>query len=115
MSWSLFNNEQLEWMEELSKMDPKTKCWCGWDRFGQCPSCAQKPDVKDLTLADKLPFTCPACRSSPWRPGEKVTHHIGCSIKYPEFNSSEKSVNVSMGCMVKPEPPCSLCGETDEQ
>lgn len=74
MSLSMFNADQLDYMESLGRMAPETKCWCGWNRLGECHQGC--PD--DVTCADKMKASCPKCGNAPHRPGDVLTHRKGC-------------------------------------
>lgn len=79
-SWSVFNNEQLEAMEELNRLAPSEKCYCGWHRHGTCPNCPP-----EYTTQHKLDVMCAVCRNYP-RPGEPpetIIHNIRCSKRKP--------------------------------
>lgn len=49
---SYFNKEQEAYMQYLSTIPRDQRCFCGWFKFGLCPTCP-----KDKTNADKC-LTC---------------------------------------------------------
>lgn len=74
--WSVFNNEQLEAMESLSRLAPGEKCYCGWYRHGTCPNCPP-----EYTAQHRLDAMCAECRNypNPGMPSETIIHNIRCS------------------------------------
>ena len=75
---SYFNSEQLAHMDALDRMPPETKCWCGWDRLGECWNCNR--DCPGKTAADKMAAWCPECRNAPSPDGaQPIIHRYGCS------------------------------------
>lgn len=76
---SMFNEYQLAHMRSLAAIPPEEKCWCGWERFGECnnepPSC-----FEGVTCADKLAVSCRECGANPSGPDNSMIHHrITCS------------------------------------
>jgi hypothetical protein len=75
---SLFNADQQSWMDALGRMPPETKCWCGWDRLGDCYNC--KRDGISKSFADKIAVWCPECNNAPSADGARpIIHRRGCS------------------------------------
>ena len=74
---SYFNDDQLEAWHALERIPPEQRCWCGWERLGECRQC---PPGK--TCADKMAAWCPECRSAPTPDGARpITHRVGCSLR----------------------------------
>jgi len=70
----VFNEDQRAHMAELAATPAAEKCWCGWNRIGQCLHC---PSGK--TLADRVAVSCPKCRGSPSPDGSRPIVHVhGC-------------------------------------
>lgn len=80
----MFNSEQRDHMRYLRSLPPKSKCWCGWYRVGECPHC---PD--GYTCQDKMATACGACDNTPIRPGKKLTHIIGCRFETKSSSGGE--------------------------
>lgn len=72
----LFNEYQLDYMDELASTPPEQLCWCGWYKFGKCPN---KDCKKDKTLADKMLVWCSECHNYPCEEDGIITHTIFCS------------------------------------
>ena len=66
----MFNSDQLDYMDYLSKVPPEKKCYCGWYLKDKCFSCP-----KGYTAADKLKARCKHCHSAP-EPGKKKIYHV---------------------------------------
>lgn len=49
---SYFNEDQEDYIEELSKRPNNKKCWCGWYRLDECYHCNQSHPHQ--TLEDRL-------------------------------------------------------------
>jgi hypothetical protein len=43
------NDDQLDHVRSLSQIPPEQRCWCGWFKLGECPTCE-----RGKTCADKL-------------------------------------------------------------
>ena len=71
----MFNTEQRAYMRSLDAIPPERKCWCGWNRLGECRTGCPP----DATHADKIAAQCRKCRNAPLRPGMKLTHRKGCA------------------------------------
>jgi len=59
----MFNAEQREHMESLGAMSPEQKCWCGWNRVGDCHN--PGPCQEGKTAADKMAVWCHDCHNEP--------------------------------------------------
>lgn len=75
----MFNDDQKDYMESLSRTPAEEKCWCGWYRVAGsgvpvCPHCPP-----GATAADRAKVQCPECRSFPGAPGLPLHHIITCS------------------------------------
>jgi len=71
----LFNEEQNDHLDELDRIPPAERCWCGWYCAGECPHC---PPSK--TLADRNAAACPRCGNAPPPDGSRlIVHIIGCT------------------------------------
>lgn len=74
---SYFNRDQQDYMDDLAKRAPETKCWCGWFPLGECHSCPA-----NKTLADRKKVACPGCNNAPANFGAgEITHRIGCKLE----------------------------------
>lgn len=71
----MFNSDQRDYMASLAKMDPATKCWCGWFPLSEC-RCER--DTQGKTSADRIAAACPSCGNDPFAPGRPVVHTIKC-------------------------------------
>jgi hypothetical protein len=78
----MFNKEQTEYIESLSKISPEKRCYCGWERFGKCYNCNRSEYRKGKTCADKLKEWCPECHIEPYN--GKIRHAMCCS-KYEKI------------------------------
>jgi hypothetical protein len=75
MSNAAFNDDQLDYIKSLNKINSKDLCWCGWYKKGHCFDCP-----KDLSAADKIKIRCSECHSEPLEYGKgKIIHRIKCS------------------------------------
>ena len=73
---SLFNPDQEAYMASLGRMKDEEKCYCGWDRFGECYHCKRSDFAKDKTLADRHKLACPYCDNYPFDDSGKIVHRI---------------------------------------
>lgn len=74
---SMFNSDQLDYMRSLDRMEPASKCWCGWYPLGECPHC---PPGK--SAADKIAAWCPECHGEPSPDlSRPIIHRRGCSME----------------------------------
>lgn len=55
-----FNADQEKYMNELAKIPPPERCWCGWYRLGACGHCPP-----GATYADNLAMYDVPGRTSP--------------------------------------------------
>ncbi len=70
----MFNAEQRAYMEELNRVPPAMRCWCGWFGKGGCHVCP-----RDKTCADKLAARCETCGADPGPTNQfPTTHRNGC-------------------------------------
>ena len=56
----MFNEDQKDAMAFLSTLAPEEKCYCGWEREGQCYNCKRDPQRAGKTSADKIAESDPA-------------------------------------------------------
>lgn len=85
-----FNADQRDHMEALNRIPDDERCWCAWYSLKECAAglgtCSiGKAPIAPLSLADRRPLMCPdvRCRAYPHRPGEAVTHTVGCRALAP--------------------------------
>jgi hypothetical protein len=78
---TMFNSDQRSWMESLAAIPPDRKCWCGWDRLGECnnPPSICRPGK---TSADRMAVWCQDCHDEPWDDGV-IHHRVGCPRRGP--------------------------------
>ena len=50
---SYFNEDQQDYMEDLSKLPSIELCKCGWYRRGECPNCVTSPEPRKPNEWDK--------------------------------------------------------------
>lgn len=77
----MFNKEQTEHMQGLAAIPSENRCWCGWDKLGECRNCPEKSH----SLAARIKVSCPhrQCRSYPRPddPEQKITHTVACPVR----------------------------------
>lgn len=69
------NEEQQSYVRSLNAIDPSARCFCGWNRKGDCYNCREYPH---LSAADKLSRQCDVCGWTPMFPDAKDGHYRGC-------------------------------------
>ena len=73
----MFNSDQQNYMESLSRISPEKKCYCGWYMIDDIIPCHNCPPGK--TLADRLLVQCSECKNYPSADGKQPIIHIkGC-------------------------------------
>lgn len=78
---SYFNSEQEDYMRSLAAIPETERCFCGWDRFGECYNCKRDSFATGKTLADRRSLECPHCGNYQHREGGTITHRIGCPAR----------------------------------
>lgn len=77
----MFNKEQLEHMNSLAAIPDDERCWCGWDRLGQCRNCPEKSP----SLAARIKVSCKyrQCRAypKPNDPTGTIIHTVVCPAR----------------------------------
>jgi hypothetical protein len=88
---SYFNEEQQAYMQELSRIPEDQRCFCGWDRFGQCYNCNRDGEFMNAkTLSDRRKLECPDCGNYPYNETLQITHRMGCKRTATEQESQHK-------------------------
>lgn len=78
---SYFNEDQQAYMASLAATPDEERCYCGWDRFGECYNCKQDEFTKTRTRADRVKLSCPHCGNYPSREGQEISHNIKCPTR----------------------------------
>lgn len=73
----MFNEDQISYMESLSRMDLDARCWCGWYARGKCENGCDPA----VSCADKVAAQCPHCLNAPREPGGELRHIINCPAR----------------------------------
>lgn len=82
----MFNSEQRDYMDSLSRIPAEQKCWCGWYPVGECRNCPA-----DKTLAQRLEVSCLHCTSYPPADGSRpIIHTRWCKAPTPTDEGGDR-------------------------
>ena len=71
----MFNSDQRDHMDALSRLGAVNLCWCGWHPRGKCPRC---PPEK--SAADKIATRCQVCGGEASKYGSgPIIHRVRCT------------------------------------